>query len=328
MNNHDILKELNKRVYGHDKAKKVLINLVNRSKLRCSQMWDDKLPESDLIPTNNCLLVGKSGTGKTFLVESISAVMGFPAVYVDATMLMPTSASGGINVKDLIKLVRENAKAVMSQQPNKYYHEDEVIDSTIVFVDELDKLAQEFSSGNWNRHVQTSFLSLFENHQDLGSVSWIFAGAFTNLKREKENKKSIGFNHAETKEDDELDIESEITKFGIVPELMGRIHSVVELDTLTLDDYEMILRDKLLPAREKQLSMLNISPKVLAKIDIKAIAKRAFRSTQGVRFLNKELDKLFVDIEFDAEPIQSLPFDVPEEDPFDEIFGDVDDVKE
>ncbi len=312
MNNHEILKELSTRVYGHEKAKKVLINLARRSQLRASQMWDEKRQEPDLITNNNCLLVGKSGTGKTFLVESLASIMQFPAVYVDATMLMPTSASGGINVKDLIKLVKENAKAVMTQQPNRYFCEDEVVDNTIVFVDELDKLAQEFSSGNWNRHVQTSFLSLFENHQDLGSVSWVFAGAFTNLKRKKDDKKSIGFNNAPTESVDDIDIEAEITKFGIVPELMGRIHAVVELDSLSLEDFELILRDKLLPKREKQLEMLNISPKVLAKIDVKALAQKAMKSEQGVRFLNKELDKLFIDIEFDAEPRQALPFDIPE----------------
>lgn len=311
MNNYEILKELNARVYGHEKAKKVLINLVNRSKLRCSQIWDNKMPDEEAIPNVNAMLIGKSGTGKTWLVECLANVMDFPCVYLDATMLMPTSASGGYNVKDVIKQIRDNAKRVMANNPNRYLHEDEVVDSTIVFVDEIDKLAKEFSSGNWNQHVQTSFLSLFENHQGLGSVSWVFAGAFTNLKREKEEIKSIGFNKQESKADD-VDIEAEITKFGIVPELMGRINSIVELDNLALEDYELILRDKLLPKWEKHLQMLNVNTKVLAKIDVKSLANKAFKSAQGVRFLNKELDKFFIDVEFNAEPMETLPFLIPE----------------
>ena len=300
MSNHVILKELNAAIHKHEKAKKVLINLINRSRLRCSQRWNEGFEVEDLISNSNCLLIGKSGTGKTYLMETLSRLMDFPLLCIDATTLMPTSASGGLNQADVIKAIRKTALAYFEDAPrNKYYCVEEVIDQMVVFVDEIDKLGQEFSSSNWNKHTQTSFLTLFENKHEYHSVSWVFAGAFTDLNRKKIDKKYIGFNHIKDSKE-ERDIENEIIKYGMVPELVGRIHHIVELDELTVDDYEEVLVDIILPKKVNACYEIGIDPDLLLDHDFSGIIKKAHKSEQGIRMLSKEIDKLLIDLEFEA----------------------------
>ncbi len=310
-NNKEVLAKLSERVVGHDHAKKVLINLVNRSKDRYYQKWA-LLEEEDLTPLSNCLLIGDSGTGKTFLVESLSAVMNFPLIKIDATELNPTGASGGIKKKDLVNKVVNHVKEIMKDEQERrdddpsyrgeYFSFDGCLDQVVVFVDEVDKLGQQLSS-DWNAHVQANFLTLFENKGELANITFIFAGAFTGMdKHGKSAKQQIGFNH--TEEVHEIgagDLSQKVIKFGLIPELVGRMHNICLLDELKEEEYTKILLQNILPRVQKSLKFLDIPKFSLSKVQVKKLVKDAMKSGLGVRALETGVNKILVDIEFDPD---------------------------
>lgn len=305
--NHEILEEFNKRVEGHIEAKKALINLVNRSKIRHHQRWIQELHRDYLISPSNCLLIGGSGTGKTFLVETLRDIVPFPLIKIDATKLNPTGAGdGGIKSSDLSNMIKANAK-LLAQNSKGYYHsEPGVIDQTIVFVDEIDKLAGCWeSSGKWNQHVQHSFLTIFENRDLFSGVSFIFAGAFTGIEKIKPDTRAnscIGF-HADIQNNIDNDhlLDESIIKYGLIPELVGRINHIVKLDNFTRQEYKNILLNRLLPRKLEELAYFNCVDFHIPENDIELILDKVESSGQGVRYLKRELDRYVRDIEFDYE---------------------------
>ncbi len=304
--NKKILEELNELVYGHDLAKKSLISLVNRSKLRHYQKWGELLPNEALLKPSKCLLIGGSGTGKTHLVQTLSNIAHFPLLIVDATAFNPTGASGGIKPDKLRTLIIAKAReyAEMHGDKDTYFSIDGVIDQMVVFVDEFDKLSSHYGSGSgsWNEHLQTHFLTLFENHSDLDGVSWIFAGAFSGIDKEKYKKKNIGFNYISENDTDAEDVSDEdVVKYGMIPEIVGRLTSICRLDKLTEQDFYNILIELVVPKKVMELSYFGISDIDLTEEQLRSIAKRATESSQGVRYLYREIEKHFLDVEFNYE---------------------------
>ena len=216
LSNYEILLELNSQVAGHESAKKALINLVNRSKIRHHQKWIEQMHKDYLIAPHKLLLIGQSGTGKTHMIEKLQEIVDFPLIRLDATKLNPTGASGGSKEEDVRKMIIEKA-AEYCQVKKGYYHSMEgTIDQVVVFVDEIDKLGKRSdSSGNWNTHVQANFLTLFDNKAEFAGVSFIFAGAFADMtKYDNSTKKQIGFSHDKKKEGDRGDIGEKVVQEG------------------------------------------------------------------------------------------------------------------
>ncbi len=294
--NRRIYQELSELVVGHDNAKKVLINLVNRSKLRYYQKWG-LLDPNNLIKLTNCLLVGDSGTGKTHLVESLSKIMKFPLLKVDATDLNPTGASGGIKSEDLYKKISKCAKEAMEDDPETYWSYDGTLDQVIVFVDEVDKLGQKLSS-DWNSHVQSNFLALFENKAGYEGVSYIFAGAFTGMEKKATKVAKLGFKHQEDEILKNHDIAQSVIKFGLIPEFVGRLNNIVLLDQLSKDDYITILINNILPKASATLEFYGVSNFMLTHAEISLLADEALKSGLGVRALETGVSKLTVELEF------------------------------
>lgn len=302
-NNTDLLEEYDRRVFGHAHAKKVLISLVNRSKMRHKQKYEDCLPSQDLLKPMKCLLLGESGTGKSYLVQQLKEIADFPLLAVDATQLNPTGASGGITKKGLEKIIRENAEDVVIARNKKGYTNsvEGIIDQTIVFVDEIDKLANSFeSSGNWNRHVQSNFLTLFDNYGEFSGVSFIFAGAFADMKIAGKKSNSIGFNIPIMAETDDI-IDDALVKYGLIPELVGRFSHIVRLDKFSEEDYLRILAEDIIPNKVFELMCFNNSYISFNQQELQNIVSKAMKSGQGVRFLKRELDKLCLEVEFNYE---------------------------
>ncbi len=331
--NKQILEELDKVVYGHTSAKKTLINLVNRSKMRYSQKYlskrapiadnsgstrEKRVPLSrqnsyhiqeshpdfdDLIETRNCLLIGSSGTGKTHLVHSLSKICHFPLLEVDANELAPTSNNDGLNVARLQKALYKTIDKAMQNDPSRYHSLEGTKDQTIIYVDEIDKLATAFdSSGNWNKHVQANFLKVFEGHKEFEGVSFIFSGAFATMDIYDINKpKNLGFTHNNKVLEHEHDLEQKVIKYGLVPELLGRIHNIVLLDKLEKEDFKKILNTLVLPKAKKELSWFNIDKFELTEEQEEFIIDKAMNSQLGVRSLIKEVSKLCQELEFDYE---------------------------
>ena len=297
--NREVLAELDKRVYGHTEAKKALITLVNRSILRHFQKFLDLRMDEELIPTGRCLLIGGSGTGKTFLVDTIANLLGLPLVKLDATKLTVTGAGGGIKSDDVEDVIYQNARRLTKEWPELYYSVEGTVAKTIVFVDEVDKLANKFdSSRSWNDQVQANFLTVFENTNTLADVSWIFAGAFSKMEKVRKTN-AIGFNGVATTEENNID--DDIIKFGLLPELVGRMSSIVELDIFTAKDFVKIFEEVLLPKKEEHLRMFGADFPSFTDSGILRMCEQAEKSGQGVRYLQRQLDKVCADLEFDYE---------------------------
>lgn len=322
--NHELLEEFDKKVEGHTEAKKALINLVNRSKIRYKQKFIDRVHKDFLIDTANCLLIGSSGSGKTFLVETLRDLVDFPLIKVDATKFNPSGAGdGGIKSADLAKQIKKNAAELVNSGRGIYNTIEGTIAQTVVFCDEIDKLSTKWeSSGNWNKHVQANFLTLFEDTDEFSGVSFIFAGAFTGiddvtLDDKKDDKSSnIGFNAKlpkVVKEEDKAEecLDEKIIKMGLIPELVGRISTIVKLDKFSKETYREILIKRLLPKKEQELMFFNCAHIDLTEDQIAKIIDKAMNSGQGVRFLKRELDVYVKNLEFDYELFPNKESPIP-----------------
>lgn len=302
--NARLLKEFDKRVIGHTKAKKMLISLVNRSK---TASYYKNVPNNptDAIETMNCMLIGGSGTGKTHLVNVLKDLVDFPLIRVDATQLNPAGAKGD-GAEDILKDILEQAKELAMEEPEPTYIDvQNKIDQTIVFIDEVDKISTSFESngdGNWNKQTQATLLNLFENNEMFKNVSYILAGAFVGLQPRQEKRITIGFNKEDEVEEVKEITDRDVINFGMMPELIGRLSGVMVLDTLEYDDMKKILYDAVLPEKIKQLErFMQIPEDIISEEQEKSMIERALSSGQGARSLKREVNNLFADLEFNYE---------------------------
>lgn len=279
------MKTIDELVYGHAQAKKVLKVLLKRSQDRYYTKCVKG--EDNYQDTLKVLLVGPSGTGKTHLIQSLRKIHNFPLISLDATQLMPTGNQDGMNIKQLKKLIDDTSHEVCKQP--QYHSPDGVVNQMVIFVDEFDKLGTSFdSSGNWNKHVQANFLTMIDNKEEFSGISWVFAGAFSSIYENKSSvKKSIGFFPEAVDINTKEVLDTDIIKAGIIPELLGRISLIVELDTFSEADYMAVLVDRLLP---------NYS---LRNAPLAEIVAKAYKSGQGIRSMTRQLEMLSIDAEFD-----------------------------
>lgn len=301
MTNQEILEALNTQIEGHERAKKSLITLINKSKARHRQKWHLNKSEDELISTGKLLLIGASGTGKSFLVHKLSKIMKFPFIHLDATHLSPTGAHGGISAKDLISRIKFSASEAVKNEPSLYWSEKRAIDQTVVFIDEICKLGYSFeSSGNWNKHTLSNFLNLIDNKDEFAGITWVFAGAFAELYKNKNNKKSIGF-FPETNIINNDICDADVVKYGLIPEFVGRLTDIVTLDIFGEQEYNKILHTQLLPIKIKEIEALGGIYTPITKDMKDKIIKNVCKSEMGVRALKRELDSYYNDYLFECE---------------------------
>jgi ATP-dependent Clp protease ATP-binding subunit ClpX len=309
--NKAILAEVNLTVHGHSQAKKALITLLRRSALRHYQKWYENLPEDDLLEPLKCLLIGGSGTGKTFLMQELARICDFPLVILDASKLNPTGAGeGGIKIKDIERKIHETASDWAYAKFGQNYHAKSAVDRVVVFLDEFDKISKHYdgsSSGKWNMDIQTTLLTLIDDKVGaFNGISWVLAGAFSGLEKtiDKKEKAGIGFNLAPVKTEKVDVLDEDVINYGLIPEIVGRLSMIVELDKLSENDYYKIMINQILPKRQKNMKYMKLSSSLPKVAVLKAIAKKAVDSSQGVRYLHREINKLFIDLEFDYETCQ------------------------
>lgn len=306
--NKMLLATLDEYVTGHLEAKKALIIMLNRSRLRTYQKYVKQMESEFLVSPIKLLLVARSGTGKTHLIESLQKMESFPLLKIDATHLNPTGADGGIKPEKLRKMINEKAEQMCIAYPSKYPYLEYAIEQTVVFIDEIDKLGTAFSgTSNWNKHVQSSFLTLFDNKDEYAGVSYVFAGAFDDITRHKSIPKGLGFHH-QAVDVDKTELEDKVVQSGLIPEIVGRMNRIIELDVFCKDKFESILRNRIIPKKQMDLAAMGMFGIEINDEEIEKLAIRATKSAQGVRFLQREIDKFFMDAEFEHE-INLLNFD-------------------
>lgn len=302
-----IYEEISKTVIGQEQAKRMVSNVVFLHFVRYIQ----SVKEGKLLKKTNSLLMGPTGCGKTFIVreasKAIRKLTGYPicpVLEVDCTELTARGWEGD-SLTDHIK-----------DHYEEFGENEATFNSTIVFLDEFDKLCKPAvsSSGNdHNRLTQYNLLKTIEGAEikikssygiprkiSTHKMMFIMAGNFSEVRALREQRKNVmGFRQA-TEEEKFVDFHTELENVGMVTQLVGRTPHVAELYDLEPPDLKIILNEHLLPEIKDTWRYLNRDLNISEK-DIEKIVQNCYTRKTGARGLQTDLAKHIEDDLFDAE---------------------------
>ncbi|WP_442870499.1 ATP-dependent Clp protease ATP-binding subunit ClpX [Aneurinibacillus sp. Ricciae_BoGa-3] len=319
---HQIKEQLDKYVIGQEDAKKILsVAVYNHYKRIHSKSKVD-------IQKTNVMMLGETGSGKTYLMQTLAKILNVPLVIVDATSLTEAGYVG------------EDVESILEKLLKKANNDIERAQKGIVYIDEIDKLANQTKDGRKSTKdisgegVQQALLKMIEDSEvtiGLGesmmskrkvllqtkNILFVCGGAFVGIQDLVKNRltpqksMNIGFQSTIHKIEPTVEYDKEISQqdiieFGFIPEFVGRIPVIATLNPLTKEDLSQILvkpKNSIIKQYQALFRMDGVKL-TFHQSAIEYIVEEAFKKKVGARGLRGVIERKMNELMFEL-PKQS-----------------------